>query len=97
MFRRDPVPAQSAVPSTFKHVHGAIYLCGEGMRPGEQPHHHLGSKDDMGDHTPSAYLGAVTINCERQAARERAAGAHSSQGSHLYAVTVFKLARVRFP
>lgn len=79
MFRRDPVPAQSAVPSTLKHVHGAIYLCGEGMRPGEQRDRDLG-KGDMGDHTPSAYLGAVSTNCDMQAAREKAAGADLRQG-----------------
>ena len=76
MFRRDPVPAQSAVPSSLKHVHGAIYICGEGVRPGDQPNHNLGkgNKGDINDHTPSAYLGALNTNCERQAAREKAAG-----------------------
>lgn len=87
-FRRDPVPAQSAVPNTLKHVHGAIYICGDGMRPGDQPDHNLGKTDkgDIRDHTPSAYLGALTTNCQRQAAREKAAGTHFTPGYSSFAV-----------
>lgn len=84
-FNRDPVPAQSAVPNTLKHVHGAIYICGDGIRPGDQPNHNLGKteKGDYRDHSPSAYLGALNTTCERQAAREKAAGMDS--GFSVYA------------
>ena len=73
---QDPIPAQSTAPNFLNHVHGAIYVCNDGMRPGDQPSHHLGKADkgDIGDHLPSAYLAALSTNCERQAARQQAAG-----------------------
>ena len=93
MFRRDPFPAQSTVPNTLKHVHGAIYLCGDGMRPGDQPDHIKTDKGDIRDHTPSAYLGALNTNCERQAAREKAAGTDYAEHCSFLPVLTNQLAQ----
>ena len=74
-FRRDPIPAQSTAmaPNVLKHVHGAVYICGEGIRPGCQPKGSL-AKADLGDHSAQAYLGALNTNCKRQADRESSTG-----------------------
>lgn len=74
MFRRDPIPAQStAQTSVLKHVHGAVYICGDSMRPGCQPKADL-AKADLGDHSAQAYMGALSSNCKRQSDREQASG-----------------------
>lgn len=75
MFRRDPVPAQSTAqaPNVLKHVHGAVYICGDGIRPGCQSKADL-AKADMGDHSPQAYMGALNTNCKRQSDREASTG-----------------------
>ncbi len=74
MFRRDPIPAQStAQTSVLKHVHGAVYICGDSMRPGCQPKADL-AKADLGDHSAQAYMGALSSNCRRQSDREKASG-----------------------
>lgn len=73
-FRRDPIPAQStAQASVLKHVHGAVYICGDSMRPGCQPKADL-AKADLGDHSAQAYMGALSSNCKRQSDRETASG-----------------------
>ena len=80
MFRRDPIPAQSTAlaPHALKHVHGGVYICGDAVRPGNQPRESL-SKADMGDHSAQAYMAAVSSNWKRQCDREKAAGtAHCS-------------------
>ncbi|DBA97135.1 hypothetical protein WJX77_011944 [Trebouxia sp. C0004] len=74
MFRRDPIPAQStAQTSVLKHVHGAVYICGDSMRPGCQPKADL-AKADLGDHSAQAYMGALSSNCKRHSDREQASG-----------------------
>ena len=74
MFRRDPIPAQStAQTSVLKHVHGAVYICGDSMRPGCQPKADL-AKADLGDHSAQAYMCALSSNCKRQSDREQASG-----------------------
>ena len=76
MFRRDPIPAQStAQTSVLKHVHGAVYICGDSMRPGCQPKADL-AKADLGDHSAQAYMGALSSNCKRQSDREQASGTY---------------------
>ncbi len=85
MFRRDPVPAQSTAlaPNVLKHVHGAVYICGDTMRPGCQPKADL-AKGDMGDHSAQAYMGALSSNCKRQSDREKTTGAtHKCVASHV--------------
>ena len=77
MFRRDPIPAQStAQTSVLTHVHGAVYICGDSMRPGCQPKADL-AKADLGDHSAQAYMGALSSNCKRQSDREQAAGIYT--------------------
>ena len=67
MFRRDPIPAQSTEQAkhALKHVHGAVYICGEGVRPGNQPKASFGQAD-YAEHSAQAYMGALNVNCKRQ-------------------------------
>ncbi|DBA70391.1 TPA: hypothetical protein ACH3X2_011807 [Trebouxia sp. C0005] len=82
-FRRDPIPAQStAQASVLKHVHGAVYICGDSMRPGCQPKADL-AKADLGDHSAQAYMGALSSNCKRQSIeRQRQVGSAKPNLGH---------------
>ena len=75
MFRRDPIPAQSTelAKHALKHVHGAVYICGEGVRPGNQPKASFGQAD-YADHSAQAYMGALNVNYKRQLDREKSTG-----------------------
>ncbi|DBA97134.1 TPA: hypothetical protein ACH3X1_014902 [Trebouxia sp. C0004] len=71
MFRRDPVP--TALASTgLKHVHGAVYLCGDSMRFGSQSKGQIAPIADLGDHAFTGYSGALYATCKVQSDRERA-------------------------
>ena len=77
MFRRDPIPLQSTVQAKngLRHVHGAVYICGESMRPGHQPKASF-EKADYADHSAQAYMGALDVHCKRQLDREKSTGMH---------------------
>ena len=73
MFRRDPVP-EALGSAGLKHVHGAVYVCGDAMRPGCQPKGQIAPLTDMGDHTLPSYSGALFATCKAQCNREKATG-----------------------
>ncbi len=75
MFRRDPVPTALAATG-LKHVHGAVYLCGNSMRFGSQSKGQIAPIADLGDHAFTGYSGALYATCKVQSDRERATGMH---------------------
>lgn len=74
MFRRDPVAEDSTKtsPHRLKHVHGAVYICEDHIRPGTQPKAQL-SQASMRDHNPDAYSHALDKTCSKSIRREEAA------------------------
>lgn len=65
----------TALASTgLKHVHGAVYICGDAMRLGIQVRGQIAPLADLGDHAFTGYSGALYATCKIQSDREKATG-----------------------
>ena len=73
MFRRDPVPTALASVG-LRHVHGAVYISGDTLRPGVQVKGQIAPMSDMADHAFTGYSGALHATCKAQSNREKASG-----------------------